>query len=289
MQTSQELIENFVQYLRRKNKSHSTIIAYKKDLEQLASLNVRKNLTEYTVDDIKNGLNYLRTDKGLTLKTVSRKLNSIRTFYKYLEAKNLIKDNPSKNVTHPKFPLKKQRVLSEMECLALKEVSRDNARLYAMIELLLQTGIRISELSNLNLKDVQNKIGEHYLHVEKYSNNPERRVPLNDKINKILASYIDSLPRKTQTSPLFPTRSGKNMEIRNIRSSIDRAIIKAKVKNACVNDIRNTFIVRQLENGMSISKLAEIVGHRNILTTQKYIRLLSKKYKPTGIDKVCEL
>jgi site-specific recombinase XerD len=94
---------------------------------------------------------------------------------------------------------------------------------------------------------------------------------------------------KIKHAPLFATKNGKPIEIRNVRSYIDKAIVKAKLRDTCVNDLRNTFIVYQLLNGMSISKLAEIVGHKSTMTTIRYLELLSKKYKPSGMDEVAEL
>ena len=95
--------------------------------------------------------------------------------------------------------------------------------------------------------------------------------------------------KKKPESPLFSTKTGKSIQIRNIRSSIDRALIKAKIRNACVNDLRNTFIVHQLNNGMSLSHVAGIVGHKNTITTSRYLELLPKKFKPNGTEQIVEL
>lgn len=282
-----ELIELFTDHLKSNNKTVSTIVAYRKDIEQLAESNVNKSLVDLTAKDISYFLEYQKTNKKVSLKTLSRKLNSIRTFYRFLESKNIVNANPSLEVSHPKVRNKKQRVLSKYEYLALREVSRDNERLFCMIEVLLQTGIRISELSSLKLKDVNLDSPKPYLTVRSYSSNMQRDVPINLKVANIINKYILSNPDLEDT--LFKTKNNKPIEIRNIRSAIDRALVKAEIKNACVNDLRNTFIVHQLLHGMTLSKLAEIVGHRNVATTSKYISLLDRKYKPSGIDEVVEL
>ncbi len=263
---NKELIDLFTKYLKANGKTVSTIIAYKKDIEQLSESNISKKLDEFNSTDIKFFLEYLKTNKKLSLKTISRKLNSIRTFFKFLAIKGIILNNPAIDVAHPKFKNKRPRVLNKYEYLALREVCRENLRLYTMIEILLQTGIRISELSRIKRNDI--KINSRsYLLISSYSSNPSRKVPLNNKIANIINKYINIT---NPTDTLFVTKTGKPIEIRNIRSSIDRAIIKAEIKNACINDLRNTFIVYQLGSGLSIVKVAELVGHKN---TQQLISI----------------
>ncbi len=285
---TQKLIKDFISYLKRKGKTKSTLIAYENDILQLAESNLNKELMNYSETDIKHGLQFLQTSKSLSAKTISRKLNSTRTFYKYLLEKKLIKVNPAARISHPKFRAKKQRFLTKMEYLALREVSRENDRLFTMIDLLLQTGIRIGELSRLKIKDIKLNSSKSTIFVEKFGSCNERTVYLNDKITNELKSFLAKQKHK-DNAPLFSTKTGRSIEVRNIRGSIDRAIIKAKLKNACVNDLRNTFIFYQLSNGLSLSKLAEIVGHKNINTTTRYLELLPKKYKPNGNDSIVEL
>jgi site-specific recombinase XerD len=204
--------------------------------------------------------------------------------------KKHIKDNPAANIAHPKFRIKKQRFLTKQEYLALKEQSRENPKIYAIIELLLQSGIRISELSRLKVKDVVVLKTNSYIKIEASSNNEERKVPLNQKALSMLKSHLTFYKLTTKVNyPVFATKTGKPIEVRNIRSSIDKMLLKAKIKNACVNDLRNTFIVYQLSSGFPIAKLGEIVGHKNLSTTSRYLDLLTKKYKAKPVDKIFDL
>lgn len=283
-----KLLNEFIIHLKKTSRSNSTVLAYTKDIKQFASTNINKKISAFTEEDIKHAMDFFKNSLSLTPKTISRKLNAIRTFYKFLVEKEIIKTNPANKINHPKFKLKKPRVLSRGEYLALKEICRENMRLFTMVEVLLQTGIRISELSRLKVKHVRLNGNLGFLFIEEFSSNFERTVPLNIKAAKVLKDYLTRTSPK-ESSPLFATRRGKSIEIRNIRSSIDRAISKTKIKNVCVNDLRNTFIYYQLMNGMSIERLAEIVGHRNINTTSRYLQLLPKKYTPGGVDNVYEL
>src|SRR5690606_37125704 len=108
-----------------------------------------------------------------------------------------------------------------------------------------------------------------YLYIEAYSTNPSRKVELNCKAVTALKKYMRTLQRTSKTSPLFATRDGKPIIIRNIRSSIDRAIEKTGIKNACVNDLRNTFIVYQLNQGTPLQFVTDTVGHKSKSTTSR--------------------
>ena len=283
--SSQKLLNEFTNYLKSKRKSKSTIIAYTKDLSQLAESNGKK-IKDFTSEDIQDFISTL----SLTPKTVSRKLNSFRTFFRYLVETKQIPSNPAMEVPHPKYEPSKPRVLSPVEYLALRQVSKDNRRLYTMIELMLQTGIRIGELSRLKVSDVDIRKTKGYLHIAEFSTNPDRRIELNMAAIDLLDRYLTKHHHNhKKNAPLFATRDGKHIIIRNIRSSIDRAIDKAGIKSACVNDLRNTFIVHQLEKGVPVARVTEAVGHKSKTTTNRYLEILDKKYVPKPGVKISEL
>lgn len=279
-----ELINTFIKHINEKGKSLSTSIAYKKDLEQV-SVKLNKSFLTANTNDITLTLESLRKENKLTLKTLSRKLNSVKSFYKFLNSEDITKNNPAESIAHPKYRSKKQRFLSTTEVMALRDACSRNLRLKTMVELLLQTGLRISELSKVERGDFDLK--NKTLTIKEYYSNPKRVIPLNNRIYNDLKQYIQVYDNNF--IPLFPTKTGRTIEIRNIRTSIDRAINLAQIKNACVNDLRNTFIVNQLNNGMSLDKLANIVGHKNVNTTFKYTILLDKKYIPASVNSVCEV
>lgn len=282
------LINNFSSYLRRKNKTKSTIMAYVKDIEQLSEAVPNKSLTEITEEDIRFNLKNWVYNGTFSTKTVSRKLNSIRTFYNYLVEKKEIVASPANNIHHPKFRTEKPRILTKSEYNSLREQCSDNLKFLTIIEVLLQTGIRIGELSRLRVRDV-NMNKDPYLYIEKFSSIKERNVPLNDKVLKSLKLYLSATEKRDPEKPLFSTRNGKSIQVRNIRASIDKIIKKAKITNVCVNDIRNTFIVYQLSCGFSLEILARVVGHKTTVTTTRYLSLLNKEYKDKKLSKIQEL
>lgn len=286
---SKELIIEFAAYLRQVNRSDSTIVAYTKDLDQLIAYS-QIAVQDLDTTSLETVIKKLNSDFKFTPKTLSRKLNSFRMFYKFLQSKGRVTLNPAERIDHPRFTPKQPRVLSHLEYLALQQVASTNHRLSMMVELMLQTGIRIGELSRAQIGDLKLDSHKPYLYVSEYSTNPAREVPLNPTVAKKIQDYVGSLPERFgPNTPLFHTREGKAIIIRNIRSSVDRAMQKAGIEDACVNDLRNTFIVAQLEAGAAIDYVSRIVGHRSRVTTNKYLSLLQKPYKPTGRAEVVEL
>jgi site-specific recombinase XerD len=282
------LLAQFINYLESKGRSKSTVIAYKKDIEQLIiylkSIPNISKLEDINSDILLTYIDNLKDKPEFTLKTVSRKINSLRTFFKFLVCEDKIGINPASAVKHPKSAPVLPRVLSSLEYRAIRDVARTNTKLYTMVELLLQTGIRIGELSRLYRKDVIfNNDGKDYLYISEYSTIPARKIELNQLISRALRDYLDKTANPSATVPnyLFYTKSGKPVLIRNIRTALDRVFTKAGIKNATVNDLRNTFIVYQLQNGLRIERLAQLVGHKKVSTTERYLPFLETKPEKT--------
>src|SRR3989338_2166086 len=152
-----EARKQFIIDLESKNRSKATVIAYGKDIEQLVEyLDKVKGKTapsEPTKEDIDGFMTSLR-DKGFTNKSISRKTNSTKTFFKFLRNSNVINEDPALLVAHPKFETKPPRILTKLEYRALRDACRHDKRTSAIVELLLQTGIRIGELASLKIVDI---------------------------------------------------------------------------------------------------------------------------------------
>jgi len=258
----------FKSFLKDKGHSTSTIVAYGKDIEQLVSfLNEleRHHVHDVSKEDIEAFLAKMNND-GYTPKSISRKINSTRTFYRFLKVNEFITDDPSLLVAHPKYQLAPPRILTPTEYRALRDAARNDARMSAIIELLLQTGIRIGELTALRLSDIQ----KESLHIPAMEKHIERLVPLNKRAQEALKRYLDIRPKVTEDH-LFITKSGKPFLIRNIRTSVERYFRLAEIKNAKVNDLRHTFVAHHLKHGASIVLLSKILGHKRLSTTERYL------------------
>lgn len=278
--TQDETLSRFVASLQDKKRSPSTIIAYKKDIEQLFDFfaGKRSQISEYSTEDLNEYINKLIEDKKFTLKTISRKINSYKTLFKYLHKEDIIEIDIAHPISHPSFKPKDPRILSSLEYKALRDTARKNPRLYAIIELLLQTGMRIGELSRLKLEQLSLNNNPATAYIETYASNPERTVVLNEFATEALEKYIKKRPSpKNDQGYLFITKTGNQVLVRNIRTMINNAFKKSGINDATVNDIRNTFIVYQLKHGMPLEKVANIVGHKRITSTEKYLSMIKDK------------
>src|SRR3989344_5347362 len=188
-----EAHKQFLDFLKSKKHSSATILAYGKDIDQLASFLEeleKQNVHEVSKDDIQAFLGKL-SDKGYTPKSLSRKLNSTRTFYRFLKVNEYITDDPSLLVSHPQYELGAPRILKPTEYRALRDAARNDARMYAIIEVLLQTGIRIGELADLRTTDIE----EDALIIKPHEKHPERNVPMNKSAKEALNRYLQIRPK----------------------------------------------------------------------------------------------
>lgn len=282
------LIEKFTGSLKAQGKSQFTIIAYKKDLEQFVGFLSTREMAD--IRDVKKAeidafISKLLTD-NYTKKSASRKLNSIRTFFRFLKQEGLIDQNPSLEVSHPKYAQTPPRSFTKLEYRAIRDVAKEDPRTYAMIEILLQTGIRIGELASIRLTDVK----DNTLHIRSYGKTPARDVPLNKAVKKAIADYVKIRHNGQQAQDedyLFTTRTNKPLLVRNIRQIITRCFREVGVKDVTVNDFRNTFIAHQLESGYSIEYIAKVVGHKRLSSTERFLSLVKEPQDKT--EKLQEL
>ncbi|PIY72529.1 hypothetical protein COY87_00495 [Candidatus Roizmanbacteria bacterium CG_4_10_14_0_8_um_filter_33_9] len=279
------LIQDFITHLKNTEKSNFTTVAYKKDLEQFVgylSSNEKTDIREVKKEDVEGFINKLLKD-NYTKKSASRKLNSVRTFFRFLKNSLTINHNPSLDVSHPKYTQSAPRILSKLEYHALRDFAKDDARTYALIETLLQTGVRIGELASMCLEDIK----DNTFLIRPYGKNPAREIPLNKSAKKALGEYIKVRDSEAKDPHLFITRSGKPILIRNIRQIINRCFREVGIEKATVNDLRNTFIAQQLLNGASLEYIAKIVGHRRLSSTERFLNMV--KEEVTKKEKLGEL
>lgn len=272
--TLKNLLPKFIKNLEDKNRSPSTILAYRADLEQLiGSLHKNNKVTPNQVmaSDIESFRDSLLAQK-YTPKSVSRKLNAVKTFFRWMLADKQISSDPSKNVAHPKIEPSVPKFLSPLEYRALRDVVRDDIRIAAIVELILQTGLRISEVANLKVKNAT----DNEIKVEAYATQAERVIPLNSYAKDALDAYLKIRP-KTDSPHVFVSKNGKPLAVRNIRAAIDRYFQKAEIPDYSVNDLRTTFVIENLKSGVDLVLLSHLVGHKRLSTTERYLELAEVK------------
>jgi len=269
--TLKNLLPKFVESLKTKGRSPSTILAYRADLEQLIQFLISKNKPlsdQVRPSDLEGFRDTLLAEK-YTPKSVSRKLNAVKTFFRWLIAENILTSDPSASVAHPKIENSLPKFLSQLEYRALRDVVRGDVRIAAIVELILQTGMRISEVANLKIENVK----ENEAKIEAYATQPERTVPLNRPAKDALNAYLAIRPDKNSSPFVFVSKNGHPLAVRNIRAAIDRYMQKAEVPAYSVNDLRTTFIVENLKAGVDLVLLSQVTGHKRLSTTERYLEL----------------
>jgi site-specific recombinase XerD len=269
----------FTEYLESRRRARATIVAYGKDIEQvitfLANMG-KKTIHDVSRDELEAFLKKLAVDR-YTPKSISRKINSIKTFFRFLKASGAVTMDPAIEIEHPKYEVKPPRILSKIEYRALRDACRGDIRIYAIVELFLQTGIRIGELAALTLSDIKGT----ELHIATQEGHAERNVPLNKAAKEALDRYIAVRSPNASSPALFVTKTGRALLIRNIRTAIDRYFRIAGIEGAKVNDLRHTFIAHHLMAGTSITTLSKLVGHKRLSTTERYLELVKDKATDT--------
>jgi integrase/recombinase XerC/integrase/recombinase XerD len=269
----------FTQYLESRRRARATIVAYGKDIEQVTTFLAnmgKKTITEVSRDELEAFLKKLASD-SYTPKSISRKINSIKTFFRFLKASGAITMDPAIEIEHPKYEVKPPRILSKIEYRALRDACRGDIRIYAIVELFLQTGIRIGELAALTLSDIKGT----ELFIAAQEGHAQRSVPLNKAAKEALDRYIAVRSPNASSPALFVTKTGRALLIRNIRTAIDRYFRIAGIEGAKVNDLRHTFIAHHLMAGTSITTLSKLVGHKRLSTTERYLELVKDKTTDT--------
>ncbi len=265
-----------------KNASENTIEAYIRDLNEffsfLESLNPSKTFKDAGVSEIRGFITRLL--KKNKKSSVGRKLATLKTFYKFLLREHIVDMNPAELISTPK----KDKMLpgflniDEMfDLLTLQDTDRfPGLRDRAMLELFYASGLRVSELVGLDIKNID--INIRYVKVLG-KGRKERVVPINQKTADVLTRYIearrDFLSRKrnikNEGEPLFINRNGKRITRRGVGLIVKRYILLAGInKNISPHSLRHTFATHLLDSGADLRMIQELLGHSTISTTQMY-------------------
>lgn len=271
----------FTDSLKKAGKAHATVIAYSKDVEQLIDFVTKlgkSQIDEVVSEDI-DEFKVLLNKQRYTGKSISRKINSIKAFFRFLVGEGEVTNNPAEVISHPKYDQAPPRVLSKIEYRALRDACRGDIRMSAVVEVLLQTGMRISELASLQLTDID--FERNVISIQAQNSRGARKVPLNVAAKNAITDYMQARPRAREKT-VFLTKTCRPFLVRNIRTAIDRYFRLAGIKGAKVNDLRHTFIVEQLRAGTPLVYVSQLVGHKRITTTEKYLKLIeAPEMEPT--------
>jgi integrase/recombinase XerC len=270
-----EHIEKFIRYLEvQKGASHHTLRAYRKDLEAFDAY-VQKDTPDVGLIDVR-GFVALQIKQGLNKTTAGRRLASVRSFLKFMHREGYIKSNPAKLVSTPKTQAALPQFLSVDEVFSLIEkpggIGFIHARDRAILELLYSSGLRVSEIADLNTDDVNTR--EAMVKV-RGKGRKERILPVGGKAVDAIKSYlVERILLKRTSRSLFLNRRGTQLSERGVRRIVVKYARMVGINGRIgPHTLRHTFASHLLQGGADLRVIQELLGHSSLSTTQKYTHL----------------
>ena len=282
-----ECIEIFEKYLREEKKSsENTLGSYLRDIRQFGAyldLHTDTDIVSATEDELSEYINWLK-GQGKSVATVSRSIASLKCLYSYLTIRQIIAENPATKLVPDKGEHKLPQILTSQEVDLLLEqpecVDAKGFRDKAMLELLYATGIRVTELINLDITDINLAAGV----IRCCTRDKERLIPMYAKAVKALSDYVTLVRPQMIALPdepsLFVNVNGERMSRQGFWKIIKYYQKKAHIeKDITPHTLRHSFAAHLLENGADIHAIQEMLGHADISSTQVYTQLVKKQLK----------
>lgn len=269
-------IELFTTYLQtERDVSPHTLSAYQNDLGQLLRFAVRENGKEVSSLDISHIFlrRYLASlSKDTKKSSIGRKLAAIRSFFRFLVRRGLLEKNPAELISTPKkeqrlpFHLDIDQATSLMEApdASNKYALRDRA----VLELLYSSGLRVSELTGLDVEEIDLISGMVRVTGK---GGKERIVPVGRRAVEALQLYLEGRSVDAATGALFLNSRGSRINRRSVAKIVDDHVMRiAAFKRISPHTLRHTFATHMLEGGADLRAIQELLGHASLSTTQKY-------------------
>jgi integrase/recombinase XerC len=270
-----DYIEEFLRYLElEKGVSAHTLRAYRKDLTDFIA-HVNTEPEKIDMLDVR-GFIAEQIRKGLNKTTVSRRLSSVRSFFKFLYREGHMKSNPAKLVSSPRLPKLLPKFLSVDDAFSLVEkpegIGFAPARDRAILELLYSSGLRVGELAGLNVEDINVR---EALVKARGKGKKERIVPIGSKALDAIKTYlVERMLLKSKEKAVFLNRLGTRLTDRGVRRIVVK-YARAIAINGSIgpHTLRHSFASHLLQGGADLRVIQELLGHASLSTTQKYTHL----------------
>lgn len=251
------LVNRFLNALRREGKSPNTLSAYATDLKQFVGFLNEKSLKKLSPTDLSG---FIRHISNFSVNTQARKLSSIREFLRWAHQQDYTDENLSDHIIAPK-----RYSRGPVQPLSSSQIDRlrRNATLLerVLLELILQTGMRLRDVIALRPKHVSSRL--------MIIPSSGLELPLAEPLQKALTRYQLIRPA-TERTAIFSNAHGRRVSVRTATTILKNLARRAGVRNATARNLRTTFIVRQLAEGVSPIIIQRIIGHSSLATTQRY-------------------
>lgn len=282
-----ELLNRFINYITyEKRYSAHTIRAYQDDLHSFldySSVNSDIGIIEVDSKHIRYWILYL-ANSNILPRSYKRKLSSIKAFYKFLHREGEIKINPSDNVIVPKHQNSLPEFFSSTETINLFDIvvfekNFEGARDKLILNIFYSTGIRLSELVNLKVRDIDFSLQQISVTGKR---NKQRNIPIAKNLVSEIQEYIELLKVEFKAKPdfLFLTNKGNPPYARFIQRTVSKYLGQVTSSEKInPHKLRHTFATHMLNNGADLNAVKELLGHANLAATEVYTHITYEKLK----------
>jgi integrase/recombinase XerD len=275
-----------------------TVGAYRHDLGKFSEFAGKELGKDYKTADIDQytikaymqflaDTGYKRANSAISR---GRKLATIKSFFNYLVAEGKVKINPASQVKMPKVQRKEPSYLTEQEYRRLLRVVKNNATRYfkqrdmAVVTMLLGMGLRLSELVELNVRDIN--FDEGSVKVTRKGNH-ERILPANDGVMISIQRYLKTRKQANAQDPLFLSKRNQRIDNCSVWHLVKKYLKQAQIEKDKLSPhtLRHTFATTLLKNGENILTIKELLSHRNLRTTERYLHINGDDLK-SAVEKI---
>lgn len=267
----------FLNYLKKeKGFSENTVKNYEIDLNQFEEYLKQNKIKNPNFGQIRNYIKFLE-EKKYKERTISRKISTLKSYYKYLESEKIIKDNPLNLISNPKTPKNLPNYLNYEDIEKMLNTPEENKvgeREKLIIEMLYSCGLRVGELVNIKITDINQKERKILIHGK---GKKERYTYYGTKCQNLLKIYLKNYEPKDY---LLTNKHQKKLDekiVRNIVTDISR---KSGIeKHITPHTLRHTYATHMLNEGADLKTVSELLGHENLSTTQIYTHVSNERLR----------
>lgn len=283
----EQVISGFITYLHNvKKKSLNTELSYRRDLSKMQDYFKEQGITDVKAvdEDALSGYAQYLNNSGFAPATVSRSIASAKAFFHYCMNEGIIEKDPTGVLKAPKIEKKIPGIMSMDEITKLLEQPKGDTpkeiRDKAMLELLYATGIRVTELMNLRIEDVNMQM----CYIVCKSDNKERVIPFGKEAKNAMSKYLnggrDAMVEDTTSRILFANCQGQQMSRQGFWKLIKYYAKKAGIQSDITpHTLRHSFAAHLVQNGADLRSVQEMLGHSDISTTQIYAAMNHNKIR----------
>ncbi|MBP9560012.1 MAG: tyrosine recombinase XerC [Synergistaceae bacterium] len=282
-----ENVDQFLAFMESRGRSKNTVINYRVDLEQFREYLLRQDISDVSGIDSQSVRVYLSNiiGFGIAKSSAARKLSAVRGFISWLSSREILEYGVAAGLKGPKLPSSLPRALSYEETEKLLVEGPENGKHYQrdrlILELLYGSGLRVSELIDLNWENIETD--QRMIRVLG-KGSKERLVPFGPSVKELLEDW-SLLSKEGTKGPLFISEKGaERLTVRTVLRLVQRAALRVGIYGVSPHTLRHCFATHLLERGAPLRVVQELLGHESIAATQRYLSITAEQMKRSYME-----